>query len=146
RRDPMQLDWLEPSRGAAGPLHRLDARVTLLATLGFVVAVVAVPIGHWRPLGMAAMGLAMLVGISGVPAGMLLRRGLAVMPVAVVLAAMIAPSQPRAAELGPWFVGGTIVAKNAVTILAVLLLAHVTPFRSILSAMAWLRVPPALVA
>jgi cobalt/nickel transport system permease protein len=142
----MRLDWLEPSRGQDGPLHRLDPRIALLGTLAFVVAVVAVPVGHWRPLGLAAIVLSMLVGLSGVPAGVLLRRGLAVLPVAVLLAAMIAPSHPRAAELGPWFVGGSIVSKNAITILAVLLLAHVTPFRSILAALAWLRVPPALVA
>jgi cobalt/nickel transport system permease protein len=142
----MRLDWLEPEGVGQGPLHRLDARVKLIVVLGFVVAVVCCPFWSWRPLGAAAMALALLVGISGVPAGSLLRRGLAVLPVVVLLAAIIAPSHPMARELGPWRVGLTIVAKNALTILAVLLLAHVTAFRKILSALEWFRVPTALVA
>jgi cobalt/nickel transport system permease protein len=142
----MRLDWLEPEGTGQGPLHRLDARVKLIASLGFVVAVVAFPFWSWRPLGGAAMVLALLVGLSGVPAGLLLRRGFAVFPVVVLLAAIIAPSHPMARELGPWRVGLTIVAKNLLTILAVLLLAHVTPFRKILAALEWFRVPTALVA
>ncbi|QDV33315.1 energy-coupling factor transporter transmembrane component T family protein [Tautonia plasticadhaerens] len=142
----MRLDRLEPDGSGAGPLHRLDARVTLTAALFFVVAVVATPFGAWRPLGVSGMLLAFLVGISGIPAGALLRRGLALLPVVLMLAAIVAPSHPEAAELGPWRVGLTIVAKNGLTILAVLLLAHVTAFRRILAALAWFRVPTALVA
>lgn len=142
----MRLDWLEPDQSAHGSLHRIDARLKLLTTLALVLAVVLLPIGSWRPLGGAAMLLAFLVGISGVSPGILLRRGLAVMPVVVLLAVMIAPSHPMAARLGPWVVGGTILAKNCLTILSVLLLAHVTPFRDLMTALEQLRAPTVLVA
>ena len=142
----MRLDWLEPDQSVQGPLHRLDARLKLLATLALVIAVVLLPIGVWRPLGAAAILLALLVGISGVAPGLLLRRGLAVLPVVFLLAVMIAPSHPMAQSLGPWVVGGTILAKNCVTILSVLLLAHVTPFRDLMTALDRLKTPKVLVA
>lgn len=142
----MRLDWLEPDRSASGPLRRLDPRVKLIATVGFVVAVVLLPLGAWRPLGIAAMTLAFFVGISGIAPGLLIRRGLAVLPVVILLAAMIAPSHPMAPTLGPWAVASAILAKNCVTILSVLLLAHVTPFRDLMGALTRLRVPAVLVA
>ncbi|RUL88911.1 energy-coupling factor transporter transmembrane component T family protein [Tautonia sociabilis] len=142
----MRLDWLEGPGSAGGPLHRLDARVKLAAVVGFVLAVVLVPMGSWRPLGIAGMVLAGLVGLSGVAPSLLLRRIAALMPVVVVLAAVIAPTHPKASALGAWAVGGTIVAKNALTIGAILLFARVTCFRSVLGALSWFRVPPALVA
>lgn len=143
----MRPDWLEPHRTTVeGPLHRLDSRIKLLAMLAFVVSVVLVPIGSWMPLGWAAIGLAFLVGYSGVSAGRLIGKGLAVFPVVIVLAAMIAPSHPMAATLGPWAVGASILSKNALTILSVLLLAHVTPFRDLMTAMTRLRAPAVLVA
>jgi cobalt/nickel transport system permease protein len=142
----MRLDWLEPDRSADGPLHRLDPRLKLLATLALVVSVVLLPIGAWRPLGAAAIALALFVGLSGVPPGILLRRALAVLPVVVLIAAMIAPSHPMAPTLGPLAVGAGILAKNCVTILSVLLLAHVTPFRDLMSALTRLRTPAVLVS
>lgn len=142
----MRLDWLEPDRGGDGPLRRLDPRWKLIGAIGLVVLVVLVPVGRWRPLAGAAIALAFLAGLSGLGPGAVLRRWAAVLPVVLLLAAMIAPSHPAAAEYGVWFVAATIVAKNALAIGSVLLLGAVTPFRDLLSALARLRVPPALVA
>jgi len=41
----MRLEFLERYSEGDGPLHRLDARVKLVATLAFVVLVVATPVG-----------------------------------------------------------------------------------------------------
>ena len=142
----MRLDWLEPDRSVLGPLHGLDARIKLLATIALVVSVVLLPIGAWRPLGLFAIVLAFLVGVSGVPPGLLIRRGLCVLPIVLLLSAMIASSHPMAATLGPGTVAGAILAKNCVTILAVLLLVHVTSFRDLMRALVRLRTPTVLVA
>ncbi len=39
----MRPDGLERHSAGSGPLHRLDERTKLLATLGFIVAVIAAP-------------------------------------------------------------------------------------------------------
>lgn len=142
----MRLDWLEPDRSAEGPLHRLDPRIKLLGTLALVVSVVMLPIGSWEPLGISAIALALLIGVSRVSPGLLLRRVLSVLPVVILLALMIAPSHPMARAIGPWAVAGGILAKNCVTITSVLLLAHVTPFRDLMGALTRLKIPTVLVA
>ena len=142
----MRHDRLEPGGRGIGPLRRLDARLKLVATLAFVVAVVSTPIGAWRPLAVAALVLAFLCGLGGASPGVLARRWLAMAPLILMFAALIAPSHPKADTYGPWFVGGTIVAKNALALSAVLLLGEVTPIRDLLVALGRLRVPPTLVA
>src|SRR5919202_241710 len=99
----MRLDFLERYSEGDGPLHRLDPRVKLLGTLLFVVAVVATPVGWWRPLAGAGLALALAVG-------------------------------------------ATIVAKNSLAFLAMLLLANVTPYRKLIVALRRLGAPPVLVA
>jgi len=41
----MRLEPAGEARDRAGPLHRLDARLKLVFTLAFVVAVIASPVG-----------------------------------------------------------------------------------------------------
>ena len=48
RPPPMRLEGLERYSAGTGPLHRLDARIKLIAALCSVVVVVATPIGAWR--------------------------------------------------------------------------------------------------
>src|SRR4051794_34862318 len=47
-----------------GPLGRLDARATLLATVAYVVAVVATPPGAWGLLAIEAVALMVAVGVA----------------------------------------------------------------------------------
>ena len=47
RHTPMRLEPLERRRERTGLLHRLDARLKLIAALAFVVVAVAAPIGSW---------------------------------------------------------------------------------------------------
>ncbi len=142
----MRLEQLERHGEGDGPLHRLDPRVKLVATLAFVVAVVATPVGWWRPLAAEGLVLAFVVGLSGVPPRELLARWLAFAALVGFLALMVAPSHPSRPSLGVAAVALTIVAKNSLAFVATLTLVNVTPFRKLLVAMRRLGIPPALVA
>jgi cobalt/nickel transport system permease protein len=142
----MRLEFLERHSEGDGPLHRLDARIKLVATLLYVVAVVATPVGAWRWLAAEALALTFLIGLSGVPPRELFLRWLGFLVLVGFLAVMVASSHPRRAELGVGSVVLTILAKNSLAFLATLLLVNVTPFRKLLVAMRRLGLPPALVA
>ena len=141
----MRLDFLDRHSEADGLLHRLDPRLKLVATLAFVIVVVATPLGLWRLLAAEGLLLAFLIGLSGVPPRELSRRWLAFLALVGFLAAMIARSHPARTSIGAWNVGLSILAKNSLAFLAILLLANVTPFRRLLVAMRRLGTPPALV-
>ena len=141
----MRLEFLERHSEGDGPLHRLDARIKLVATLLYVVLVVATPPGGWGVLAAEALGLAFVIGLSGVPPRELLGRWLGFFVLVAFLAAVVARSHPRRAELGLAAVFLSIVAKNSLAFLAMLNLANVTPFRKLLAALGRLGVSPALV-
>src|SRR4051812_1017164 len=96
----MRLEFLERHSEGDGPLHQLDARAKLLAMLAFIVAVVATPVGAWRWLAAEALALAFVIGLSGVPPRELFLRWLGFVVLVGFLAAMVATSHPRRAELG----------------------------------------------
>jgi cobalt/nickel transport system permease protein len=142
----MRLDFLERYCERDGPLQRLDPRVKLVATLAFVVLVVATPVGWWPPLVAEALVLAFVVGLSGVPPRMLASRWLGFLALVGFLALMVAPAHPRRAELGVGTVLASILAKNSLAFLATLVLVNVTPFRKVLDGMRRLGMPLVLVA
>ncbi len=65
----MRLDGRGGGRGVGGPLARVDPRVKLVATVGYVVAVVLTPPGAWRVLAAEGLLLALVVGWAGVEPG-----------------------------------------------------------------------------
>ena len=142
----MRLKFLERYSEGDGPLHRLDARVKLVATLAYVVTVVVLPVGWWHGLAALGLVLAFIVGLSGVPPRELLGRWLAFLVLVGSLALMVALSHPRRAALGLAPVALTILAKNGLAFLATLVLVNVTPFRTLLVAMRRLGLPRVLVA
>jgi cobalt/nickel transport system permease protein len=142
----MRLELLERHSESNGPLHRLDARLKLIATLAYIIAVVATPIGGWRLLAAEGLVLAFVIGLSGVPPRELIRRWLGFLLLVGFLALMVARAHPSRAELGAAAVVLTILAKNSLAFLATLVLASVTPFRILLVAMRRLGMPAVLVA
>ncbi len=140
----MPLDLLGSNGEGDGPLHRLGGRVKLVATLIFVVAVVATPIGGWRLLAAEGLILAFLVGLSGISPRVLATRWLGFLALVGFLAATVAYSHARRAELGFAAVALTILAKNSLAFAATLVMAHVTPFPQLLAAMRGLGMPPLL--
>jgi cobalt/nickel transport system permease protein len=141
----MRLDVLEQYSRGNGPLHRLDARLKLAAIGAFVIAAVATPIGWWRLLAGEGLLLAFLIGLSGIPPRALFRRWLGFFVLVAFLAVMVAPGHPARLRFGFGVVAATIVAKNSLAFLAVLLLANVTPFPRLLAGARKLGMPQALV-
>jgi cobalt/nickel transport system permease protein len=142
----MRLEALEAFEGNSSPLHRLDARFKILGALAFVIAVVATPMGWWRLLGTLGLGLAFLIRLSGVPSRVLFLRWLGFFVPVSFLAAMAAPSLSARAGLGLGTVILTILIKNSLAFLMMLLLASVTPWQTMLVAMRKLRMPQGLLA
>jgi cobalt/nickel transport system permease protein len=141
------LDALEPRvEGVGGPLHRIDPRVKLVATVAYIAGVVATPSGSWRLLAAEGLALAFAVGLSGASPPALIRRWLAGLVLVGFLAAMIAPGQPDRHRLGVVAVALAIVAKNSLAFLAMMVLVHVTPFRTLLAAMGRLGLPALIVS
>ena len=140
--------WFETPRSAElrGPLHRVDARVLLVSTVGYVVAVVLTPPGAWQLLAAEGLILAFVVGLSGLSPGDLFRRWLGFLVLVGFLAAMVAPGNPATPRLGLVAVAGSIVARNSLAFASMMVLVHVTPFRSLLVAMGRLGMPPLIVA
>jgi cobalt/nickel transport system permease protein len=142
----MRLDFLERYSEDDAPLQRLDARWKLIATVIFVVAVVATPVGYWSLLAAEGLLLAFLVGLSGVPPRELAVRWLGFLVLFGFLTVAVAPTRPERAEFGVVVVALTILAKDSLAFLGTLLLVQVTPFRALLVAMRRLGVPATLVA
>jgi cobalt/nickel transport system permease protein len=143
----MRSDALEPyGAGLEGPLHRLDARVKLVATVAYVIGVVATPPGSWRALAVEGLALALVVGLSGVSLLALIRRWLGFLLLVVFLAAMVAPGHLDRQRLGVVAIALAIVAKNSLAFLAMMVLVHVTPFRTLLVAMGRLAMPTLIVS
>jgi cobalt/nickel transport system permease protein len=143
----MRFERLERhNEGGEGPLHRLDPRWKLVATVAYVVGVVATPPGSWRVLAAEGLALAFAIGLSGVPPRDLIRRWLGFLALVGFLAAMVAPGHPDRDRLGLAAVTLAIVAKNSLAFLAMMVLVHVTPFRTLLAAMGRLGLPPLIVS
>lgn len=142
----MRLDFVERYCRAKGPLQGIDARVKTLATVAYVVAVVATPLGAWRVLAVEALGLAFVVGLSGVPPRELAGRWLGFLLLFGFLTLTVAPGRPERAAIGLPAVIASILLKDALAFVATLLLVQVTPFRSLLIGLRKLGVPATLVA
>jgi cobalt/nickel transport system permease protein len=142
----MRLEALERHSWSDGPLHRIDPRWKLIATLLFVGVVVATPAGAWRWYAVEGLLLSFAIGLAGVAPGDLLRRWLGFFVLIVFLAVMIAPSHPARSTIGLPAVVFGILIKNSLALLAILTLTSVTPFARLLVALAQLRTPPVLVA
>jgi cobalt/nickel transport system permease protein len=142
----MRLDVLERYSEGHGPLHRLDARLKLIVAAAFVITAVAVPIGSWRVLAAEGLLLALFAGLSGVPPRELIRRWLGFLVLVAFLSLMVAPSHPARARYGLGLVVLTMLAKNSLAFLAVLLLVSVTPFPKVLTAARRLGMPATLAA
>jgi cobalt/nickel transport system permease protein len=129
----------------SGSLARLDARLLLVGAIAYVIAVVLVPVGSWSLFAALALLLAVLVVASRVAMKPLLTRWLAFLPLVGFLAIVIAPGLPARREHGFLAVFLTILARNGLALLTMLLLSAVVPWPRLLTAMRRLGCPAILV-
>jgi cobalt/nickel transport system permease protein len=134
------------------PLHRAPAHLKVAGLVTFMLVVVATP-GSWVAAFAAyAVGLAVLVAVSGVPAGYLARRMVVETPVLLFAALLpFVATGPEVVVLGlglsePGLVAaGALVTKATLGVLGSLLLAATTEPRDLLAGLERLRVPSQLV-
>lgn len=141
----MWLDLPDP-RPQSAIVARLDVRIAIVAALTFVVAVVSTPIGWWWLLGIEAATLAIVIVFAKIRLIELLRRWLTFVPFVGFLAIMVAMGHPARASLGYAAVATTILFKNSMAFLAVMVLTSTIPFPRILAGMRRLGAPRVLVA
>ena len=131
----MRLDATDERDKQRKLVQRLDARYKLLFTVGFVIVVVATPIGQWRVLGGLGLLLALLGGISGASVRSLLLRWAGFALVVGFLAVIIAPGLPARASHGLLPVILTIIVKNSLAFAMMLVLASMASWLELLRAM-----------
>ncbi len=121
------------SRGT-GPLHSRDARVKLLVTLGYLIALATMP--RLTAAAVALYGVAAGLGIAlgRLPVGALLARAAVVLPFSATFAifSMAAGDASRA---------GSLLVKSYLSAAAVLVLVGTTPLPKLLRGMESLGVP-----
>jgi cobalt/nickel transport system permease protein len=138
-----------------GPVHRLEPHLKLVAVLGFALVVVATPVhAGWAPAAYLGFLVLLLVvaRIAGVGPGRL-GRGLTVeIPFVLFAVLLVFVSRgPRTEVLGlsvsqsGLAVGGGLLAKATLSVLAATLLAATTEPRALLRGLERLRLPQVLV-
>ena len=133
------------------PVHEMDPRLKILATLALVLAVVLGPPPHpLEVVGLAAFLLA-VAAIAHVPLGWVLKRSALVLPFAGMIA-LFAPLQQGGGSLSVagisgayadngWIAAYAILAKAWLATLSVVVLSATTPVPRLLRGLRSLRVP-----
>jgi cobalt/nickel transport system permease protein len=125
----------ENSRSASSPIHLLDPRVKIVASLLIVLICVSTP-SHYHFAFAAYLAIVVAaILISRAPLLIFLKRWLVVLPfVLVVLVSIPFISQPFQAL---W----NVLIKSTIAILTLTLLSQTTPFNEILEGLERMRVP-----
>ena len=154
----MHAHFVDPYRDIASPIHRLDPRVKVGATLLFILSNVLLPDGAW--LAFLASWLLML-GLSayaGLGAGYAARRSFVALPFALAAVTEIfaLPGRPVwSGAIGPWALTATdaglvrfasIVVRSWLSVQAAILMVAATRFPDMMHALRHLRVPGLLVS
>lgn len=153
----MRGNFLERYIPATSPVHRLDARLKLVATLAFVLVATSLPARAWPAfvlLGLLALGAVLAARI---PLGVALRRSSIALPFAGVVALSL-PFTRAGQALWSWPALGltvtgeglhlfaAVLVKSWLSVLLSDLLIATTPFPQMVRAMRRLRLPAILTA
>jgi len=91
-------------------LHSLDPRLTLLATLLYIIVISSLPHGAWTTYGFAAALILGIVALSGLSAPRLIGRSLVVLPIAAVAAVSVLFTREGSELFSLPVLGGRLVA------------------------------------
>jgi cobalt ABC transporter, permease protein CbiQ len=141
---------------ARGLLTPVDARIKLLALLGYVFAITFTTEGAWAVLALLAAPVLVLLAISGVPPRTIARRSLLAAPFVLAAVPLLVTREGEpVAELPlvEWSITaegaralGTILLKSWLSVLLATMLTATTPATELLGALRALRVPALLIA
>ncbi|MCK5577783.1 MAG: cobalt ECF transporter T component CbiQ [Dehalococcoidales bacterium] len=154
----MKHSFLDQYSDRDSPLHRLDPRSKLVATLAFIIAVVLTPVDSWPAYGMYLVLLAVLIVLSRVPPLYILRRSLVIVPFVLLVAVLIpffkGGEVAGSYNIGMWHISVSqsglqifwnILARAWLSIISLSILAATTRFASLLEGLERLRFPRVLV-
>jgi cobalt/nickel transport system permease protein len=152
------IQVLDVYQESDSPIHRLDARIKLILSLAFVVAITASPPGAWLSYGLFLIAIGFVVGLSHVPPSMILKRSLVAIPFALAALTLIFTQEGTiiaTLPLGWWTVSISyegviafisILAKAWLSVLMATTLVTTTTFPDLVAAMRSLKVPGVLVS
>jgi len=132
----MRHDFLDRYSRIESPIHRLPAALKMGIALGAVLIVVLPPITALYPFLVTAGVLLVVIAVSRIPVGFMVRRILIFEPFIVVVAGL-ALLQPGGA-----LKFGTIVVKSTLSLLTIVVLSNTTPFTELLNVFRRLHAPP----
>jgi cobalt/nickel transport system permease protein len=154
----LHIHFLDPYQGGYSPVHRTDARVKLVLSVGFILATALIPIGVWPVYVLLLAMVISIVILSGVGVGYVLQRAMLAFPFMLAALPLIFTTpglQIFSSTLGSWEITATssgverffsIALKSWISVQAAILLTATTQFPDILMAMRAVRVPRLLVA
>lgn len=139
-------------------IHRLDPRTKVVVTLALVLAIVSTPPTSWPAFGLYAALLAVLVGLSRLPVGYVLKRSLVAEPF-VLLAALfipfVKPGQPVVSlDIWMWRLSvsdsgllllASVLVKAWLSVLSAVVLTSTTPLPRLLQGLERLKLPRVLI-
>ncbi len=131
-----------------GPVHRLPPEVKVLATVAFVLGVVATPRTAFWAFALDAVLITVVIVVAGLPGRLVAHRLRIELPfVAFALLLPVVGMAPRVdvlawslSEPGLW-AAWNILAKGTLGVLAAIVLAATTPVTELLTGLERLRVP-----
>ena len=138
------------------PLHRLDPRVKVVVTSGFIISNALLPDGAWLAFTLTWLAVLLLNWLSRLGISFTLRRSFIALPfaLAAITAIFAIPGEP----LAEWQLGSliliptdagllrfvSIVIRSWLSVQAAILLVATTPFPDLIHAFEHLRVPTIL--
>jgi len=140
------------------PIHRADARVKFIATIGFIVAVSLLPVGAFVALGVAWLGVVAMSVAAHLGPIRPARKAFVAAPFMLAALPLVftRPENPLGTiDLGPLTltisgeglrIFSTIALKSWISVQAALLLAFTTPFHELVDGLRQLRLPAIMVA
>lgn len=134
---------------ADSPVHRLSPFVKLISTLVFIITVVSFPPKAVAPLMAFFIYPAILLPLSSVPAGEIMKRLFIALPFPLLagISNLFFDRTPMAVLFGVTVTGGllsllSLMIKTVLSVSSVLLLMATTPFSALTDELARLKVPP----
>ncbi|MFA5066339.1 MAG: cobalt ECF transporter T component CbiQ [Dehalococcoidia bacterium] len=154
----MKHSFVDEYSGLDSFVHRLDPRTKLLCSLAFILAVVLTPEGIWRAFAVYLLIMLVLILLSRLPIGYVLKRSLVIFPF-VIMVVVFVPffKQGEVAvsyDIGVWHIAVTyeglevmvnVIVKSWLCILCLIVLSSSTKFEELLHGMYRLKVPQVFV-
>jgi len=154
----LQHSFLDKYSDRNSVIHRLDPRIKFIITVVFILMVVITPAAQWYGFAFYLLFIAVMLLLSRVPAGYVLRRSLLILPFAGIVAISIPFVKQGEAvssfQIWLWHmqitrtgleIFATVMAKAWLSALSLILLTSTTKMIDLLKGLEQLRVPAVLI-